>query len=231
INIEGVGHVISPTLKQIEELGQDKYFGYINILTMTPEKYCELTGTKNIYESLSEEDRTSLKMFNLWIKNPDCLNIILKALSFFIVDKIDFSNEAFILSNFKTHEVYGKIDVDNFNDICKIILQLNFIKTSEIDNATPKNGTVKYILEKLKKGAEIQNKKLDKDITMDNIIPAMCVQHNSYNTSNIWSLTVYQLYELFFRQNSKNQVDVSAILWAARGTEEFDFSRWFKSNK
>ncbi len=73
--------------------------------------------------------------------------------------------------------------------------------------------------------------KINYDINLANIISALSIQHNSYNMTNIWSLTVYQLYDQFFRLNIKTQVDINSMRWAAYGTEAFDYNLWFKSIK
>ena len=60
------------------------------------------------------------------------------------------------------------------------------------------------------------------------MVSALAVQHNSLNLSNIWDLTVYQLYDQFFRQNNKNQLDIHAMNYAGWGGE-FDPTSWFRA--
>lgn len=93
-----------------------------------------------------------------------------------------------------------------------------------------KNEKAKAIFEKIaqkKKEAKKQGKQ--NQIGLGNIISYLCSQNCGYTFFNIWDLTIYQLFDQFFRQNIKVQTDIYGIRWAAFGEQPFDFSIYYQS--
>lgn len=227
---------MSPTIKDItalgqNEFGQNKYDGILNILAMDTPNYFEIIGQKGIYEQLSSEEKSQITMFDLWTINQKNIESIQNSFSLFFLEKLMYSptEKSFALYDKNTNALSGHIHRGNFYDLCQMILQLNYIEEKGFKNAKLKNKRAEQIAKKLKSATVQKSEQSNQDMSFANMLSALCVQHNSYNMTNVWSLTVYQLYDQFFRQNRKNQIDISSMRWSAYGTDDFDYSLWFQS--
>lgn len=72
-------------------------------------------------------------------------------------------------------------------------------------------------------------RKENPDTALPNLISAFCAFSPSYNLTNVWGLTIYQFYDQYHRLDSKIQLDVFGLRWAAWGKKDFDFSLWHKA--
>lgn len=218
---------------KIHELNGTKYKNYlwaISTLKITASdilKHFELLNDEEI-SSLSIED---INIFELWMSNESIAKALIKALGTFVVEPLSF-NKSLMCIDAKSEGFTGQITRENFKNLLDAIFQMNFLSSkSSFEEAKPKNKRAAEMLKKFKELEEKKPTKRQKNIELSNIVSAICVGHNSYNMTNVWSLTVYQLYDQFFRQNSKNQIDVMASRWAAWGKEPFDFEVWYQSMK
>ena len=97
-------------------------------------------------------------------------------------------------------------------------------------------------LEYYKKALEIMNKlqmgrakkakqvKSDDNLELGNILSAVANKSQSLNIVNIWDLTVYQLWDCFFRLSNNNIYNIQSMSVAAWGDKDnhFDSTAWFK---
>ena len=212
------------TLADIKKIGLSKYNEYLNILHLDVETFNDQFGSKF--------DADSINIFNILTSNQSMRDFLCEALSFFIIENVFYepNYHAFKVDGEKITDVLGIINCNNYNEIANGILQLNFIKDDEITPDETKNSKLKDILKKFKKGrAKLTKSKTgDSNINIPNMISSIVAYGNNYNYESIWSLTVYQLYDLFFRLNVKTQLDITGLRWAAWGKDEFDFSVWYK---
>lgn len=228
INIDGIGVLHQPTLDEIRKLGYGKYTIYINTLLMDIDNYFRIT---NVSKDIIEITKSQVVMFDLLFLDDKGRVLLQDALSFFIKEQIiaDVRNQVFVLFN-EDGSKTGEINRDNYNTIQSMIKQINFIVEEPTTSQECQDPKIKAILEKFEQGrkAMAKSKKQNQDMNLTNILAAVSTFHNSYNLINIWSLTVFQLYDQFFRLNSKIQIDVFGFRWAAWGKEEFDFSTWYR---
>lgn len=212
------------TLDDVKRIGLSKYNEYLNILHLDVETFNDQFGSKFDSENIS--------IFDILSNTGAMRDFLCEALSFFIVENVFYEPKysAFKVDGDKTTNVLGIINRNNYSEIANGILQLNFIKDDEIAPEETKNSKLKNILKKFKKGrAKLAKSKTgDSNINIPNMISSIVAYGNNYNYENIWSLTVYQLYDLFFRLNVKTQLDITGLRWAAWGKDEFDFSVWYK---
>ena len=227
IPYEDIGTLHQPTLDEIRKVGFDQYINYTNILLMDIEKYLERDDVDDV---IKEEIKSKYTMFDIWFSQNDGRALLQKALSFFMCEDImpDLVHHCYVL--FKDGEVVGLIDKANFDNIVSGIGQINYIQQQEVAPINCKNNRAKKILEKLVKGRKeaAKHKKADLSINIPNLISSIVAYHGTYNYENIWSLTIYQLYDLFFRLSTKNQLSVMGLRWAAWGKDDFDFGVWYK---
>ena len=92
-----------------------------------------------------------------------------------------------------------------------------------------------HILKKRKKQFnknKAKSKEGNANFDLGNVIAKLSAKTNSpYNLTNIYNLTVFQLYDQFYQIIQNNQIDGYVLKWAAWGSEEFDFSLWYNNNK
>lgn len=126
--------------------------------------------------------------------------------------------------------MYTKI----WKELVSIILQLNAINNDEeeIDESKVKSKKALEILEKLKKGREANKKKnkADKALQLDNLVSVIANKHTSLNMTNIWNITVYQLWDAFTRMAGNNIYDMSKFTVSVWGDEkkQFNYTEWYK---
>lgn len=240
IPLQGIGHLVHPTIARVIGLGvndfaQSNYDGMANILCLNISRYFKMIGAEESYNLLSDDEKAQLNIFDFWVSSEENISLILQGLSFFIDEDIIFDkeNSRLVVCDKTSKDIVGVIDRGNYEDICELIKQMNYIEDENIHSGKPKNKKAAELLAKLKKAQERQksNKQNNSNINIANMVSALCVHHNSYNMKNIWSLTIYQLYDQFFRQNIKNQIDISARRWAAFGQEPFNYELWYQSMK
>ena len=73
--------------------------------------------------------------------------------------------------------------------------------------------------------------KVDPSFSLWNIIGAVTSRHPSLNLTNIWQMTVYQLYDQFARVRDQVAFDVYSTRWAVWGKDKLDQSLWFKQER
>lgn len=231
IAYEGICTLRPPTLSSISDITYSKYNDYLIILTMDLEKYLEVMQLQELFERFDEETKKECTVFDFLIARPDTRELLLEALWFFIAEKLayDVKNTRFLIFNDNLKPI-GYIDRSNYEDVKYGIMQINYLAMKEVRPKKYRNSKAKEIFEMISKGKKesSKNKKADENMNLPNLISSVAAHHNSYNLNNIWSLTVYQLYDQFFRLNTKVQLDVVSTRWAAWGKEDFDFSVWYK---
>ena len=76
---------------------------------------------------------------------------------------------------------------------------------------------------------QVTQKKEDKKLELANLISALASHSMSLNMSNIWNLTIYQLYDQFERQQIEDSYRSSlrsVSIWGDKDNK-FDNTLWF----
>ena len=243
ICIKDIGSIKSPTLREISKIRYAQYNQYLNVLLFTPEDYYKNFEEDKIewFKSLDEDSKSKIFLYDLIINNKIILFLYLESFNFFFEETVVFNpnTNQFIL--YESDEVIknegkpvGTIDNNSFYDMCDIILQRNniFKNYANEDFKKVKNNRALEILKKLKKGQEKQNKqnKYDKKVELPNVISALCAYHNSLNMTNIWDMTVYQVYDQFKRVQNNSVYTIQSMSTSVWGDKEnqFDITRWYQ---
>ena len=128
------------------------------------------------------------------------------------------------------NDIIGVIHKEIWNELCDIILQMCGIDRSKNSEKKIKfkNKIAKEVWEILH---EDENKDNDTDNELPNIISAIAAKHLSLNITNIWELTVYQLYDQFRRLQINSYYDISSMSVAAYGDSEGNFNgkAWYQN--
>ncbi|MCI9238297.1 hypothetical protein AALA13_17545 [Lachnospiraceae bacterium 50-23] len=235
--ILGVGSIKPCTLRDIAALSYRAYSTYIALLGISPQTYCTQVQPQlnDWYQTLSEDDRTMLGMYDIAVSSPGTqvsFSILLD--SFFLENvRYDPEQDAFLLTK-EDGSITGRIQKNNYSLVCDIILQFNHIDTkTNINLAKVKNkkGLARYMEMQKKKNQARTKPKTDSNLELGNIISAVCARHNSINYTNVWDMTVYQLWDTFARLRSNDVYECGKTAVSVWGDKEhkFDFNSWYKN--
>jgi len=233
VHMENVGGILSPKLRDIVSIRYDTYQFYLELLRMDSKKFFSVLGHEEDYDLLSDEEKSNLNMFELWVANEQSANLLKKSLNFFIKEDVLYSNQkkCFMVQN--GQENVGVITRESYSQICDLIFQRVCTQSGrEEDLSKAKNKKALEIAKKLQEGRSQRKKqaKADKNMDLANIISAVANRSPSLNILNIWDLTVYQLWDCFSRISNNNIYEIQARAVAAWGNKDnhFDAAAWFK---
>lgn len=234
IYMPNIGGIISPKLRDISLLGYSTYQTYVSILLMDIEKYLAIIGCSKKYDLLSDEEKSSLNLFELLIKDKQFSVLLKNLLNFFISEKVTYSPEsnAFIVKC--NDDVIGIITKETYPQLCDLICQRICIKSDQKEDLSKvKSKKALEIMKKIQKGRKEQSKNAktaDKNMELGNILSAVANKSHSLNIINIWDLTVFQLWDCFSRLSNNNIYDIQSMSVATWGNKDnhFDATAWFK---
>lgn len=237
IPIQNIGQLLSPTLSQISKVGINVYNYYLSIILMTPKSFFTMLKQQEQYDNLSDKEKEILNVFDLFTSNEGAKELLRKTIDFFIVEDVIFyePNNCFIvtkdISNIQEN-IVGIINRENYSELCDLICQLNNIKSKQDEDLSKVKGKALEILKKIQRGRAEKQKsnKSDKKMELGNVISAVANKHPSLNMTNIWNLTVCQLWDTFSRLTNNSIYDIQSMSVAAWGDKEnhFDATAWFK---
>ena len=229
---QGIGGIKSPTLREISKLSYNAYQWYLTLLLMTPQTYYEVIGQSEYFESLTDDELQQLDIFGLIVENDEMLKIIENALSFFFVENVryDESNKAFL--TYIDESPVGAINRNTWDAIIDIISQRNNIQSKPDDITKAKNKRGIEIFKKIQRYKSAMNKNIapDKNIELGNVISAIANRSNTLDILNIWDVTIFQLWDAFYRISSNNMYDIQATTVAVWGDEKktFNSTAWLE---
>lgn len=214
--IRGVGGILSPKLKDIASIGIHTYQYYLAVLLMKP-----------------AEAKVQGNVFDLLTANDQLASLLEDALNFFIREEVVYSAEHKMFLVQKDRELIGTITKEKYPQICDLICRRNCIKSDwEDDVSKVKNKKALEIMEKLRQGRaeKARRTKSDKNMELGNIISAVANKSPSLNITNIWELTVYQVWDCFLRLSNNSIYEIQSMSAAAWGNKDnsFDTNAWFK---
>ena len=221
------------------------YQYYLNILLMDLKMFFTMINRPDDYEKLTDDEKLNISVYDKLTQDTQSALLLQNVLNFFIKEDVEYSPEykafavkgnAMVKEQDKMVEKYvtiGVISRENYQDVVDVICQRNNIKTKDvIDPSKVKSKKALSILEKIKKGREKMAKanKADKNMELGNIISAVANRSPSLNITNIWDLTVFQLWDSFARLTNNNIYDINAASVSAWGDKDkqFDFNGWYK---
>lgn len=211
-----------PTLMDIRSIGYHKYQAYLSILLIQKANIIDMMGIDD--PQISD----AIDLYMILGADDGIRNMFIEALSFFIREPVSFDNGSFYIG---CVPAAAKI----LEPVKSIICEISYIK-QDASPEEPKFASkrAREIWLKTQKGKrdleKAKRNKADENMELPNLISAVAAEHPGYNLTNIWNLTVYQLYDQFARINTRVQIDVYGQRWAAWGQEDFDTTMWFKNN-
>jgi hypothetical protein len=189
------------TLAEVEEIGIQNYYSFINCLCIKKEtllKMYQLSSEEYLYYKQIDEF-TILMSFAKAL--DDFRLMISNSLSFFLKAEVDFSFEHDLFSVF-INENEVNINSSIFEKIKSTVLKLNFMNNSEDESKkfSPANEKAKQLKEKMDKlKQKIQKQNSEDGLELKDIVSIVATYSNDINILTVWDLTVYQLYESYMR--------------------------------
>lgn len=244
-----IGTLRKPTLREIAELTFDKFEYYKFFIKMTPEIFYTTVkedGGKEYWESLTEESRTNVSLYDIITNDSKLRDIYLEIFNFFFIENIIYEEGFFVFlkqGNIKTEsldtdkledKIQGVLSKETFSQVLELIQQICCIYDGDedVDSIKFKNNVAKELYEKMLKAKKEKKKKADVNLTISNIISAVSSRHPSLNYINIWDLTVFQLLDSFNRLQMNSVFSIDSTRVSVWGDEKktFDSSLWYKNN-
>lgn len=220
-----------PHLKDIAfEVGYTNYLSYVNVISLDTERCIKNMGVEEKYNQMSEEQQESCTAFNLLILHQSTRELLRKALSFFIPMRVVFDPRTAAFLVYDEEKLVCQITNDNYMNIRYGIMQTLCLSNEAEPPAKFKDSATKKLWEKMMKGRKERKaaQRTDVNMTIENMVGAVSAYSNTYNLTNIWDLTIYQLFDQFYRINGQVQLKAYIQKWAAWGTKDFDFTAWYK---
>lgn len=225
--VPDLGYVSSPKISKIysEEIGYFKYGFYVVLLRGNVKDCLSLFG---VNEESGMELFKQVGMFYFICLNKNIAFAYEQAFSLFIHGEVVFDAESKHFTVQKDGKTTGIINSENFADVCSLMLELCYIKEKSTKKLKFRSKKAKDLFKFLEEGKPKETKP-DKDYAFGNVLSSVCCQHNSINMTNVWDLTIYQLYDQFNRLQIKTPFDINATKWAAWGSDPYDYKMWYKS--
>lgn len=218
--------VYPPTLRDIQNIGYDIYESFLSIFFLS---LSDLMKGLGVNAADIPKTTTSMQVIT---KIPDLRAALLRSLRFFLHSDIRYADDVGYFITSGDQQLY--LTLNDIKEIRGVILQLcNLQDDMEPTPVTFKNAKAQQIYEKIQ-AKKAEKQKMQKQssssfiTSLPNLISAVAAYSPTYNLFNIWDLTVYQFYDQFARLNDSAQMQVFGQRWAAWGTEDFDFSVWYR---
>lgn len=221
-NIPWIGGVtlrqprLAEIFNDVDGPGFDIYMLYVN------------TIVADISDAITGSDAAPLPTFAILMLTEQFRSVVIDALSFYVVEDLQFNPDRLCIDVLRDDSVIGCIDASNFDQIRSGIMQINGIKQKKKEEPKFFNAAAERIYRQLEEQHKKAGPQGDHNINIPNIIEAISANSTSYNLTNIFQLTVWQLYNQFARLSKKVQTDIFGTRWAAWGEKEFDFSVWYE---
>ena len=245
-----VGTLRKPKLRDIADprgqfkMSFEKFYFYEFLITMTPEEFftkANLEAGKEFWESLSEDEKRGMTVYDLINTNPTLIKNFLEVFNFFFEETVLYVDGVFVLVNpEKDYEVetpqrediVGIIDSNNFSEVLNVIQQVCCIAPEEEEVPKFKNKLAERLYYQIQEGEKARKKKSDLNMTLPNIISAVTSKHPSINYANVWKLTIFQLLDNFGRMREDAIYSIEWTRVAVWGDEKksFDPARWYKND-
>lgn len=247
------GTIKKPTLEECTTLPMsfDKFNSYESMLLLTPDLFFTdiIKGeVRETWKSMPEEEKASMTLYDLVALYPEIATDFEEIFNFFFVEQVVYEKGVFfvidpskIASSDKISEedVIGCIGKKEFDLTISVLCQICCIGKDEdtVEDMKFKNEFQKqYYLQFLKTKEEEEKKqkkaKKDNKMVLPNIISAVASKHNSINYTNVWKLTIFQLFDTFERLQANSFYDIDATRVSVWGDEKkkFDSSLWYRNN-
>ncbi len=213
--------IIKPlTLKQIIEIGWDKYQKYLSYLIADISDY-DISDLE-----LLDYTYWDILINSMCYGDKEYYNMIIEAMNIFLNQNIYYNRK----TNLFYTEEGNRIDKDIFDEIRQILKWQNCILEDKIlKSNSPSVIKMEKRLKKMRKKYALCNK--NDILSFDDIISSLCCKHPSINLLNVENMVIYQIINQFKRINMIDdyQINIEALLHGANQDNDKKLKHW--SNK
>ena len=203
------------TLKEITEYGYENYLTSIQSLFIEKHDFTATMEDRKV--QIIEEQAGAVgknTVFDYYIKYADkqFLGLLGEAFTLlFRTDDVRIKDDTILIDSLKRKDGSEPLNIisrDNFDFIVEIIkLQNGIALKNEEDIMRPKDERARKLIEKMeankrKLEAKKQAQGEGNQFPFNDIVSAITTRSNSINKFNIWTLTIYQIYDEFERINA-----------------------------
>lgn len=233
VRIPEIGGIVCPTLRQIASVGYHTYHYYLAMLSMDTKACLDMLGKGELWEALPEEEKSHINIFDLFLIEENAIALLQDILNFFIRERVEYASQQKGFVVMDEGEPIGLITGTVYPQVCDLICQRCGINgRTEEDLSKAKNKKTLEIIKKLQKGRAERAKhaKSDANMELGNIISAVANKSYALNMINIWDLTVFQVWDCFYRLSNNTIYDIQSMSVAAWGNKDhyFDAAAWYK---
>lgn len=240
LEIDNVGFVRCPTVEEIVKCriqlaedavlhGEDAYNYHLELLVVTRAKVLER------YNGLVDEDvlkqLEELSLFNVLILIPELREQLTNSLNFFFEEEVVFDLESGVFRLFQDYsDEVGIINNDNFVAVKNLILKRCHVTPPKVTEGKRRTKKMIEYDKKLEEGRRRSRKWKNEQEAMElgNIVSKLAARVRGADINDIYSWTIYQVYEQFGEINVGIQIDTIMKRWSTWGQDEFDFSMWYQ---
>ncbi len=236
IFIEGVGHIRSPKIKELNPttgIGINVYNSYIRILAADKDNLIDAVSAVSNKQAAMLKQRDNFKTLDVVSLYPYYVQLVESALRFFIAEDLTWSKDGHFVVSEKSDgdtQYIGKIDRENYDKVRNVILQMNYIddgKEGKVITYSTKRARDRWAYaEKYLK--ETENDEQNESLRLGNIISKLSVMSSGYTLLNIYDLTIYQLYDQFFQCSHLKLTSLNERVWSIHGGDKFKYEDWIK---
>ena len=227
-----VGSIRAPKLRDIAVLGHDTYQKYLALLLLEPRSFLALDGREETYDQMPEEERIRLTVFDLLLATQENRQLVEDALNFFLSEPVAYVPEHHCFVTGEDGRT-GIITASSYPQVCDLICQRNRVRSNREDLSRVTSKKARRILAKLQKGRarKARQSAPDNNLELGNVISAVANRSSSLHMVNIWDLTVYQLWDCFYRLSNNQIYEIQAMSVAAWGDKNhtFNAASWYQN--
>lgn len=222
IEVQGLGKIYSPKLKDIANIGEDIYNQYLSILLFDIKHLKNDIDSKDFeeLEKLHPLETISLKAYY----DENFRDLFLEALSFFFYEKANYYNGVFYFDGDRV------LNYENFEQVIYLIKYINLITTDKPSEVKYANDKAKEIAEKIKIAQEKVNKVKAKQgvaLSLFDLISAFSANSYSINLMTVWDMTIYQFNDQFKRMQLIEEYDINIrSLLAGADPKRVEINHW-----
>jgi hypothetical protein len=191
IEIQDVGSLYIPTLKEIISLGESRYNHLVSALLFDKKDQQNL-------KDLNGTNFEFLLFYCHYYPNEELSRDFIESLELHFKDKVSISEEDgfFYLGDYQERRL---IDEDNFEFIRDVVRKANHIRSPEEEEEegyNPANETAAQFIKELEEKKK-KRPKPKETINLHSIISGLAWKPNGINLKEIFDLTIYQIYNGF----------------------------------
>jgi hypothetical protein len=194
IEIDGLGQLRQLTTKQIVSMNESVYNQYLSAL---------LFDKSNI-EQLQDEEASNFEMLiAVCYQDVQFKEMFLKGLELFFGEKAGFFFNGeyafFYLGELSEQRI---IDTEKLGVIQRLLKKMNNLQEKKEEEYKAGNEQARKLIEMIMKNKKKKKPPTQEKINLHSLISALAWKPNGMDILSIWDLTLYQIYDGYFRTES-----------------------------